>query len=196
MTTHERRAARSRESLEREDELPVRRFDRRDRQSIAGTQQHQSLEFLAGMRSQFFERDGTRELAPQLHVHHEPARIAGLALGIVVVVLAIEGGGIGVASLHDLHDGDDARQRAAGMVEKRLVTPAHLIPQHVARLKIAHPVPRAGAARGGGEMLDAEGGGLGFHQPVAHRMIPSSVTTASMSTSWAAAVMCSSCWKP
>src|SRR6266853_642039 len=151
---------------------------------------------LAGVRSQFFERDGTREAALQLHVHHEPARIPRVALGIVVVVLAIEGGGIGVALLHDLHDGDDARQCAAGMVEKRLIAPAHLIAQHVARLKVAHAVPRGGAARGGGEMLDAEGAGLGLHQPVAHRMIPSSVTTASIRTSWAAAAMCSSCWKP
>src|SRR4029077_15757997 len=141
------------------------------------------------MRSQFIERDGTREAALQLHVHHEPARIRGIAIGIVGVVLAMEGGGIGGASLHDLDDGDDARHRAAGMVEKRLVTPAHLIPQHVACLEIAHAVLRAGAAGGGGEMLYAEGGGLVFHQPVAHRMIPSSVTTASISTSWAAAVM-------
>src|SRR5206468_12234994 len=146
------------------------------------------------MRSQLFERDGTREAALQLHVHHEPARIARIAVAIVVVVLAIEGGGIGVALLHDLHDGDDARQRAAGMVEKRLIAPAHLIPQHVARLKVAHPVPRAGAARGGGEMLEAEGAGLGFHQPVAHRMIPSSATTTSIGTSWAAAVLRSTCW--
>src|SRR2546430_206648 len=174
----------------------VRRLHRRDRQSIPGAQQRHALEFLAGMRSQLFERDGTREAALQLHVHHEPARIARIAVAIVVVVLAIEGGGIGVAPLHDLHDGDDARQRAAGMVEKRLIPPAHLIPQHVARLKVAHAVPRGGAARGGGEMLEAEGAGLGLHQPVAHRMIPSSVTTASISTSSAAAVMCSSCWKP
>src|SRR2546430_16797336 len=61
----------------------------------------------------------------------------------------------------------------SGMVEKRLIPPAHLIPQHVARLKVAHAVPRGGAARGGGEMLEAEGAGLGLHQPVAHRMIPS-----------------------
>src|SRR5256886_9377570 len=45
----------------------------------------------------------------------------------------------------------------SGMVEKRLIPPAHLIPQHVARLKVAHAVPRGGAARGGGEMLEAEG---------------------------------------
>src|SRR6202023_675785 len=105
------------------------------------------------------------------------------------------GGGIGEALLHDLHAGDDARHCAARMVEKRLVTPAHLIPQQVWRLKGVHPVPRAGGAGGGGEMLDAEGAGLGFHQPVAHRMIPSSVTTASISTSWAAAVMRASCWR-
>ena len=35
-----------------------------------------------------------------------------IALGIVVMVLAIEGGGVGVACLHDLHDGDDARHLA------------------------------------------------------------------------------------
>src|SRR4029077_11786949 len=102
--------------------------------------------------------------------------------GVVVVVLAIEGGGVGVTLLHDAHDGDDARHLGAGMVEKGFVAAAHLIPQHVARLEVAHPVPGGGAAGGGGEMLEAEGAGLGLHQPVVHRIIPSSVTTASSST--------------
>src|SRR5207302_71597 len=116
------RGAAPRESLERENELPVRLTHRRDRQTIARAQQQHPRELLAGMRAQLFQRDGAREAALQLHVHHEPAGI-------------------------------------------------------------------------GGEMLDAEGAGLGLHQPVLHRMIPSSVTTASSSTSCAAGAIRSTCWK-
>src|SRR5207245_9368953 len=189
------RDAAPRESLERENELPVRLTHRRDRQTIARAQQLHPREILAGMRAQLFQRDGAREAALQLHVHHEPAGIGAVAVGVVVVVLAIEGGGVGVTLLHDAHDGDDARPFGARMVEKGLVTAAHLVAQQVARLEIAHRVPRGAPGGGGGEMLDAEGAGLGLHQPVLHRMIPSSVTTASSSTSCGAGAMRSTCWK-
>src|SRR5262249_61938597 len=94
----------------------------------------------------------------------------------------------------DLHDGNDPRHLGAGVVEEGLITLLHLIPQHVACLVVADAVPAGRAARGGRQILDAEAGGFGLHEPVAHRMIPSSVTTASISTSCAAALMLSSSW--
>ena len=48
-------------SLERENELPVRRFDRHHRESIARTQQHHALELPAGVRAQLLERDDARQ---------------------------------------------------------------------------------------------------------------------------------------
>src|SRR5580765_4472874 len=111
------------------------------------------------------------------------------------MVLAIEGGRVGIAFLHDLHDGGDAGYIGARVVEECLIAAPHLIAQHVPRLVIAYAIPAGRAARGGGQILDIEARGLGLHQPVTHRMSPFSVTTASMSTSCAAASMRSRSWK-
>src|SRR5579863_5705123 len=147
------------------------------------------------MLAQLFERDDALEAALQLHVHHEPARILRIAVRIVVMMLALEGGCVRVAALHDPHDGRYSRHLAAGVVEEGLIPAPHLIAQHVARLEVAHAVPGAGAAGRRRQVIDAEGLRLRLHQPVAHRLIPSSVTTASMSTSCAAASRCGTSWK-
>src|SRR5262249_39515943 len=170
-----------RASLERENELPVRGFHWRYGQSITRTQQHHPLELLTSMRAQLLEADHVREAAFQLHIDHEPAWILRVAARIVVMVLAIEGGRVGIAFLHDLHGGDDAGYLGARVIEECLIASPHLISQHVARLVMASAIPAGRAARGGGQIFDTEARGLGLHQPVTHLMTPFSVTTASMS---------------
>src|SRR6185437_7255694 len=145
------------------------------------------------MLTQLGERDYSGKPAFQTHIDPVPAWRGRVALGIVVMILAIESGGVGVAFLHHFHDRDDARHLGARVVQEDPVATLHLVPKHVARLKIANSVPKRGLPRGRGQILDTEGAGLGLHQPVAHRSIPSSVTTASSSTSCAAGVILSTC---
>src|ERR1700730_9501489 len=170
-------------SLDRENELPLRGFYRSDGESVALTQQNHVFKLFRRMFAQLIERDHARETALELHIDHEPTRLGGVAVRVVVMMLAIEGGGVGIPFLHYLHDGDDSRYVGARIVEKGQVPLLHIVPKHVARLVIAHSVPSSGVTLGTLEVLDAERGGFGFHQPIAHFTILSSVTTASSLTS-------------
>ena len=78
---------------------------------------------------------------------------------------------------------------------ERLAAGNHRIGGIASFIGLVRDMSPSGAAGGGGESVDAEGAGLGLHQPVAHRMNPCSVTTASIGTSCAAGSMCPSSWK-
>src|ERR1019366_4963801 len=77
-------------------------------------------------------------------------------------------GHVGIALLHHTDDSGDAREVAAGVIEKGRIAYFHRVPQHVSRLVIAHPVPGRGLSRHCGKVIDAEGVGLGFHEPMIH----------------------------
>src|SRR5215472_3028047 len=170
-------------SLQRENELPLFRFLGCHGEAVALAQQNHVFKLFRRMFAQLLERDQTSETTFELHIDHVPAWLGRVAFRVVVIVLTIEGGGVGVAFLHYLHDGDDSWYVGARIVEKRQVTELHVVLEHVARLVIAHSIPPGGVAFGTLQVLDAEGSGLGLHQPVAHLMILSSVTTASSRTS-------------
>src|SRR6185312_4332331 len=110
------------------------------------------------MFAQLFEGDYTIEAALELHVDHEPARVGGVAIGVVVMMLAIKSSGVGVTFLHYLHDGDDPGYVGARIVEKRQVTLLHVVPEHVASLVIAYAIPPGGLTFGTLQVVDAEGG--------------------------------------
>src|SRR5882757_6642882 len=71
-------------SLERENELPFRSLDGSDREAIALAQQNHVFKLFRSMFAQLVERDHAREAALELHVHHEPARLLGVALRVVM----------------------------------------------------------------------------------------------------------------
>src|ERR1700752_3462994 len=106
-------------SLLRENELPLLGFHGRDGEAVALTQQNHVFKLFRRMFAQLLERDHTSETAVELKLDHAPAWLGGVALRVIVIMLAIEGGGVGVAFLHYLHDGDDSRYVGARIVEKR-----------------------------------------------------------------------------
>ena len=86
---------------------------------------------------------------------------------------------------------DDAGHVAVGVVEQHAVADLHLVAHEVARLVVAHAVPRLGADAL--EVVDGERVGFGLHQPVAaacahgelllQSSVVDSVQTASSATS-------------
>src|SRR5580658_9147730 len=141
------------------------------------------------MHSQLVERDDALELALELHVDDVPGRCVLFGIGIVVVVLRVEGAGIRITFAGDADDAGDARYIATGIVEKRQITLFYRVAQHVARLVITYAVPRRGLFGSLAEIIDAEGGGFRFEQPIIHRKcsIPDSVANESNRRSQASA---------
>src|ERR1700761_8588874 len=93
------------------------------------------------MPAQLAERDETLHLTHQLDDYHEPARLARVALRIVVIVLGIEGGLVGITLLDHTNDACDARNVAARVIEEGGVALLHRLPEHVPRLIVAYAVP-------------------------------------------------------
>src|SRR5690606_4840754 len=98
-----------------EDVAPLGFGHRRDRQSIAAPEHDHVGQ--GGIGPQLRETEQPR-LAQRAHLEHEPARIVGLAAGIVPGRLGIELGRIRLRRRSDLGDARDARLRAARMVEE------------------------------------------------------------------------------
>src|SRR5579862_5525445 len=141
------------------------------------------------MPAQLVERDDPLQFAHQLDVHHEPARALRVAVGIVVIVLGVEGSLVRIAFLDDAYDAGDARNVAARIVEEGGVALLHRVPERVSRLIVPYAVPGGRLLRLGRKVLDAEGVRLRFEQPVIHdslrekNWIPDSVAKASSRTS-------------
>ena len=86
-------------SLEREDVLPLLPAHRHHREPVSPA--HERHAFEGGLRLQLGQGDGAPELALELDVDEVPAGIVGVALRIVVLVLGVEGGGVGIALTRD-----------------------------------------------------------------------------------------------
>jgi len=76
--------------------------------------------------------------------------------------------GIGVGGAADQGDAGDAGLLAIGVVKQHAVADIHLVAHEVARLIVAHAIPGHGLIGKVGEIVYADIGRLGFHQPVAH----------------------------
>src|SRR5687767_6399993 len=168
-----RRTTIDRSSLacERLDEGPFALGHRCDRQSIAALEHDHVLELAGRMPTQLFERDHPLELAHQLHIDHVPARFIRIALRIVVLVLAVERGGIRIRLALYGGNAGDTGDVATGVIKEGEIALLHLA-KIVARLEITHAVPAAGAVLGARQVIDAERGWLGLHQPVVHTLAP------------------------
>jgi hypothetical protein len=158
----------------------VRRRHRHDRQP-AGGQQLEAGE-LRRVLAQLAERDDALQMTLVAHVDQRPARLFLRRFLVVVIRLRIELRRIGVGQARDLGDAGDARHFAARVIEEGEIAGRHLADE-IARLEIAHAVPRLGLFRPRFQIVDAEGVRLGFHQPIFHRFLnqvsPRSVTTPS-----------------
>ena len=75
---------------------------------------------------------------------------------VEVMMTALERGRIRISRAHDPDNAGDARHLAARVIEKRLVTDFHLVSQEVARLVIAHAVPRGALSRRTRQVVHAE----------------------------------------
>ena len=74
----------------------------------------------------------------------------------MVLVVGVEGGGVGIAARGYAHDADDAGLIAVGVVKEGQVPGGHGVAQHVARLVIAYAVPGFRAAGALFQVIDAE----------------------------------------
>src|ERR1700690_307385 len=108
-------------SLQRENEIPILRCDRRHRKTIASTQNDQVRKVRRLVFAQLIERNEALELAYQLHVDDVPPGRISLAACVEVFASTVEGGLIGVSPSDDFDDADNPRERAAGGVEKSLI---------------------------------------------------------------------------
>ena len=83
--------------------------------------------------------------------------------GVEVLAVGIFGGDIGRGLADDFRNADDAGFSAVRVVEEDAIAQLHLVAHHVARLIVAHAVPRGGLRGQRGEGFDPEDVGLGFH---------------------------------
>src|ERR1022692_3781920 len=102
-------------SLKSENEIPFRLGYRRHRQTIPSPQDGHVGELIIGMFAQLLERNEALEFAHQLHIDHEPARIAWIAAGVEVMMPGVEGGLVRIALLHHADDAGNARGVATGV---------------------------------------------------------------------------------
>jgi hypothetical protein len=54
------------------------------------------------------------------------------------------------------------------MIKENFITDRHIIPEHIAGLIIANPIPRLGLIGTIDKVINAKGLGLRFHQPIFH----------------------------
>src|SRR5690606_18253848 len=130
------------------------------------------------------ERDRPAQVAHVADVDQLPARLFPGGLGVVVLRLALELGGIRIRKARDLADAVDPRHLGIGVVEQHPVPGRHLA-HEVARLVVAHPGPRLGADAF--QVVDRKIPRFGFHQPIAlafAHVAPAMKVRASVQTAW------------
>jgi hypothetical protein len=118
-----------------------------------------------GMRAQLVESDQAR-LLHDAHVDIHPARFLRRRFRVEIGTFRVELGAVGIGGRGDFGQPGDARLGAGGMVEQHAVADLHLVAHEVARLVVAHAPPVDGLFRHRQHVVDADHGGLGFHQPV------------------------------
>jgi len=81
---------------------------------------------------------------------------------------------VGIGRTDNLDDTDNTGRTGIGMIKKRLIADLHL-PHEIARLLIAHTVPRLSLRGTALQIIQRKIAGLGFHQPVIHECVVLSV---------------------
>lgn len=129
-------------------------------------QHHSSSDFVL---AQLVARQRLGESLQVLDVDHEPRGSVGLALGIVVRILRIEGRMVGISGSHNFRRAHDGHRFGIAVIEQHAVTDLHRVTEEIASLIVSYAIPMSPlVAR---EIVNGIGVGFRLEEPILARLL-------------------------